>query len=388
MKKLMAILMTLCLAIGMVSIATSSVAAASYVTIFFTDLDYATGYVTVNGTTYEHYRSDQPGQEGFTYGTDYWFGYITSDMEDAGEEEIVLSTLAEMNAASGTIMVTSGGYIAITVYVADYVEDSTVRVLAYPTAETFGATGTGTDGNTYTYYDEETGIFNTSYIISQNSAGTYAVDCDGSTEQITISLDEYHLYNDGILYEFYSNDYFDVTRVYYDDYTNLTDYSDYNYATGTLIVYYHSDIYFEVSIDEENIDSTNPDTYTVNLTLTDADGESTTEELEPVYETDYVTINGEEVSLTRVYCVPDFYSEAVSISITGIVDLTISMIPEFLEELMSSIESGSIDSVVSSYTFMGMDFSGIVEFFQKILKLISNMLAAFGLDIDLTSLFS
>lgn len=329
MKKVISVLLAVLMMFSVFSVC--AFAAGEY-TVTFTDMDYATKF-----------RDDQIGRRGYTLGKDYYFTYT-----DASGKTV------EVKTDGTTVKVPAGKSFACSVVLAEYVEPTTLRVMAYPTSSSVSS-----------LYDSITGEPYGKYSVDPSSNSTYGIIVN---EDMTVSVSEYHLYNDGFLYNLKGNKYFTVTRL---NDNGKGDIGDLNYEAvkNERIIYYHQDLYFMVTLPSPEQDSKhtyNYDTYTVTYTQKTRGEVVKQETLTPIWTSDD--------GYSKIYCAKDCYYD-VTISINKVVDFSFDLLKEVFEDLKNE----DIDiSNIGSLNFGAFDLTSLLEWLNKFIKLIRNILAGFG----------
>ncbi|MBQ8210639.1 MAG: hypothetical protein IJZ35_08665 [Clostridia bacterium] len=367
MKKIIAVLLSVIMSFGIVSVAAVAADDETYYDVTFADLPYDISPFR------DDYIADYMGYE---YGTDYWFTitnkYDSEIIIDGVSHSVAAGTTTDIKGAPSSIKVKEGDTLEFTVSVADYIEPQSVKVIAY-------ATGTAadelTDLDPYSTQTAEPGQPYDQYYLDKSSVGTYGVKPD---KNITINVSEYHLYNDCFLYEFPTSDYYTANRVIYNA-KGATPQE--MYATSewgnTRVVYVNETLYFEVRLAFDSEYDLHYDTYEVYYMVDELGalvGElSGTEKvyIDPVYH--YET----EEEWVDVYAIENV-SPDVEIKITNTVTYTISMLAELLEDF-------SLDSL-SEIDLSAIDMSPMLELLLRIVNLVVKMLNGFGLNVSIGDL--
>lgn len=329
MKKVISVVLAVIMMLSALSVL--AFAADTY-TVTFTDMDYATKY-----------RDDQIGRRGFTLGKDYYFTYT-----DASGNTVEVKT-------DGTqVKVPANRAFSCFVVLADYVEPTTLRVMAYPSSSSVSSLYDPIDGAPYGKYS-----------VDKSSDSSFGIIVK---EDMTISVSEYHLYNDGFLYSLKGNKYFNVTRLNDNGKGTIGD-KNYEAVLNERIIYWHQDLYFMVTLPSPESDTKhtyNYDTYTVTYTQKLKGNVVKQEVLTPIWTSDD--------GLSKIYCAEDCYNN-VSISINGVVDFTFDMIKEVLDDLKN--EDIDIENI-GSMNFGAFDLTSLLAWFNSLMKLLRNLLAGFG----------
>ena len=372
MKKIIAVLLTVIMAFGIVSVVAFAVDETTY-EVTFADLPYAIA----------PYRDDYVADYmGYEYGVDYW--YVVTNSKDAsfttkdGEVHYVAAgTKTEIKGDPVSITVDAGTAIEFTVEIADYVEPQSVRVIAF---------ATGTDEDEIAELDPlstnltvNPGEPYENYYLAKSSVGTYGIYPD---KDITICVSEYHLYNDCFLYAFPASDYYTANRVIYRgaDLTeaSIKDRASYETAEwgNTKVVYENETFFFEVRLDLDSEYDLHYDTYDVYYLVDELGaivGEISGSEkvyLEPIY----TYIDDESNEKVDIYAIENVKKDVI-IKVTNTVTYTVEMLAELLSDFdLESIDLGSID------------MSPMLELLLRILNLVVKMLNSFGLNISIGDL--
>ena len=350
MKKILSVFMAIVMIFSIGSIASF---AAETVEITFDDCPYDIA----------PYRTDYIGKYmGYQYGIDYWFTITNAD-----------GTTTEIKGYPFSIEVEVGTALEFTVSIADYIEPTSVRMIAYPT-------GTAMSD----LYDELTGSPYEQYYIAKSTANTYGII---PNKDLTICMSEYHLYNDCFMYEFPSSSYYTSKRVQKNvDATTPWDmYTDFEW-NNTKVIYENETIYIEIAIplddfaNEYHYESYqvyyttgySGDEYVKTYLRKPASEKEGTEEVDlrvAHYETDTHWID--------IYEIPNA-DPTMEFKVSGVVTYTLGMLEEFFNDF-SLEELGSLD-------LGSMDLGPMVEFVVRLLTLIVKLLASFGIQIDISSL--
>ena len=348
MKKVISVL----LAVAMIfSIASISAFAADTYEIVFEECPY----------DISEYRTDYIGKYvGYEYGTDYWFTITNPD-----------GTTTDIKGFPYSVEVKAGRALEFVVTVADHVEPSSVRILAYPT---------GTPAAEL--YEPVTGEPDSYYYVAASSANTYGLI---PSEDLTVCVSEWHLYNDCFLFEFPSSEYYTSNRLQYNaDKEDIWDmYTPFEWG-NTKVIYVNETIFFEVRIPLDGKYDYHYETYQVYYTTGYGSDEETVylkknasekEGTEAIdlrighYETDTEWVD--------LYAVPDA-DNTMNIKVVNTVTYTIDMLAQFFEDFslenLDSIDLGSLD------------IAPMLEYILRLANLIVKMLNAFGLKVTLPDL--
>lgn len=319
----------------------------------------------------------------YEYGTDYWFcvtnnedGYITID---GVQHPVSAGTTTEIKGAPVSITITEGATLEFSVSVADYIEAQTVRVIAFPTGTANDALAemdpysTNLTVNPGEPYED--------YYLAKSSIGTYGIR---PTQDLTICVSEYHLYNDCFLYEFPTSEYYTANRVIFcgEDITDVESPDSYKQIEwdNTKVVYENETLFFEVRMDLNSEYDLHYDTYDVYY-MVDEMGSlvgqlSGTEKvyIEPVYRYIYVdeeTGVEEQVDIYAIENVSPYVNIKITNTVTYTIDMLAQLISDFDLENLSNLDLSSVD------------LSPMLELVLRIANLIVKMLNSFGLNISL-----
>lgn len=376
MKKFISILLSIVMIFSVSAIFAVAADDAEMYEVTFTDLPY----------DISPFRDDFVADYmGYEYGVDYWFaitnnadGYITIE---GVQHPVSAGTTTEIKGAPVTISVAKGDTLEFTVLVADYVEAQTVRVIAFPT---------GTATNDLAEMDPLTtnlsvtpGEPYSNYYIAKSNAGTYGLK---PTEDMTVCVSEFHLYNSCFLYEFPTSDYYTANRLVYcgadlsDESIQNKDSYEYVEWGNTKVIYENQTLFFEVRMDLNSEYDLHYDSYQVYYMVDDMGslvGQiSGTEKIyiEPVYSyVDYDEETGLEEQVD-VYAIENV-SQYVSIKVTNTVTYTISM----LTQLIKDFDLNNLSDIDLS----SMDLSPMLELVLRLVNLVVKMLNAFGMDVSI-----
>lgn len=362
MKKFISVFLAVLMLFSVVSVAAFAETEQDHVKIYevsFTDMPYDAA----------PYRTDYPGRfMGYEYGVDYWFTITNSD-----------GTTTDIKGWPFSISVFEGDSLEFTVSVADYIEPQSVRMLAYPT---------GTE--TAALYDDVTGEPYSRYFIKKSVGNTYGIR---PTEDMTICLSEFHLYNNCFLCPaFPESNYYSAKRVQYNPGTGTPEgtYTDFPWD-NTQVVFVNETMFIQVSIpmDDPN-HKYHYDTYQVYYTVATANGYETVylktaEQTDPDIETNPNLVahyikegdeNGVGAAWVDIYKI-DHIVPIMSIKVTNTVTYTMGMLKEFFNDF----DIANADSV----DWSSVDFAPMVEYIARILTLIMKILKGFGLNINFGS---
>lgn len=356
MKKIISVFLAVIMLFSAVSIGVYAETEQDHVKIFevaFTDLPYDVA----------PYRTDYVGRYmGYEYGVDYWVTITNKD-----------GTTTDVKGWPYSISVFEGDSLEFTVSVADYVEPQSVKMLAYPT-----------DTAASDLYDNVTGEPYSKYFIKKSVGNTYGVR---PTEDMTISLSEYHLYNDCFTYNFPTSEYYSIQRVQYNAGAGTPEETYTEFPWGnTQVIYENETMFVEVRIPMDDPDHKyHYDTYQVYYTterIADAEktylktSEQTVPDISenPNLVAHYETMgdeNGKGAEWVDVYKI-DNVVPTVDIKVTNVVTYTMAMLKEFFKDFDISNE---ID-------WDSIDFAPMVEYIARIMALIMKILRGFGVKIN------
>ncbi len=325
---------------------------------------------------------------GYEYGIDYWYvithnedGFIVIDDE---KRPVTAGTTTEIKGKPDRITVTAGETLEFSVKVADYVEAQTVRVLAFETGlnvneladlDPYSSNLTITPGEPYEQF-----------YLPKTSNNTYGIR---PTQDITICVSEYHLFNKCFLYDFPSSDFYTANRLFFCGETldDFEDSSSYKYERwgNTKVIYENETLFFEVRMDLNSEYDLHYDTYQVYYMVDDlgalVGSLSGTEKvyLSRIYRyTDVDEETGKEEQVD-IYAVNNV-SPYVQIKVTNTVTYTIGMLAQFVSDFdLNNLSDLDLDSV---------DMSPMLELVVRIAKLIVKLLSSFGLQISLGDILS
>ena len=360
----------------------------SAVFAFAADADKETYEITFADFPYDvrDFRDDYVADYmGYEYGVDYWFsvtnnkdGYITVN---GIQHPVSAGTTTDIKGAPTSITVEEGTTLEFSVSVADYVEAQTVRVITFPT---------GTANEDLAELDPlSTNLSVTpgepfaQYYISKSVAGTYGIK---PTEDMTVCVSEYHLYNSCFLYDFPTSDFYTANRLIYrgEDLSDesLCDLDSYDYVEwgNTRVVYENETLYFEVRMDMNSEYDLHYDTYQVYYIVDDMGslvGQVSGAEkiyLTPIhreYVVDEETGKEEQVDIYAIENVSPY----TTIKVTNTVTYTLDMLSQFISDFdLNNLSDIDLDSV---------DLSPMLALIVRIAKLIVKMLNGFGLNVSL-----
>lgn len=347
MKKLLSVIMAVVMLLSISSVA--AFAAETY-EIVFADCPYDIA----------PYRTDYVGKYmGYQYGVDYWFTITNED-----------GTTTDIKGFPYSVEVTAGKALEFTVSVADYVEPTSVRMLAFPR-----------DMETANLYDSLTGEPFAQYHIARSQANTYGVV---PQEDLTICLSEFHLFNDCFLYNFPKTDYYETKRVQYNaEAINPWDmYTDFEWD-NTKVIYVNETVFVQVTLPLNDPAHTyHYESYQVYYTT--GYGEETTYLRKPASEkegTEAIDLRvahyETEEEWVDIYAIPNA-DPTMQFKIAGTVTYTLDMLKDFFEDF--SLEN------LENLDMSTLDFGPLVEFAIRLLTLIMKLLAGFGLEIDISSI--
>lgn len=351
MKKFISVLLAVVMIFSIGSVA--AFAAETY-EVVFTEFPYDVS----------PYRNDYVGKyEGYEYGVDYWFTITNAD-----------GTTTDIKGFPYSMQVDAGKVVEFVVNLADYIEPTSVKVMAFPK---------GTE-NKDDFYNTVSGEPDGRYYVKSTSIGTYGV---APREDMTVCLSEFHLYNKAFLYEFPTSEYYKANRLFLTDpdATNIEDRFSYSDRDNTEVIYMNETVFFEVRLPlEDGKTKYNRDTYHVYYTdgnsllaekiylkrpASEKDG---TEEIDKKighYET--------ETEWVDIYAVPNIPEDS-EIKIANTVTYNISMLGEFLADFdLMNLDSIDLSTV---------DIEPMLGYILRLVNLVVKLLNSFGLNITLPDL--
>lgn len=358
MKKIISVI----LAIAMIfSIASVAAFAAETYEIVFSEFPYDIA----------PFRNDYVGKyDGYEYGVDYWFTITNED-----------GTTTDIKGYPQSVEVAAGDALEFVVNIADYVEISSLKVMAFPA---------GADKEE-DFYNTITGEPNGNYYVTRSSIGTYGIK---PTEDMTVCVSEFHLYNRAFLYDFPSSEFYTANRVFLTnpDATNPWDQFSYVEMGNTEVIFENETLFFEVRIPKDGKYDYHYETYHVYYSYKEVDalpdmlaekqylrqpaseknGTPEIDERYAHYETDT-----EWVDIYAIKNVP--YNAQVKVANT--VTYTIAMLDQFLQDFdLMNLDSIDLSTV---------DLQPILEYLLRILNLIIKLLnGLFGLNVTLPDFLS
>lgn len=354
MKKIISVFLAVIMLFSVVSIAAYAETEFDHVKVYeviFTDMPYDAA----------PYRTDYVGRYmGYEYGVDYWFTITNSN-----------GTTTDIKGWPYSISVFEGDSLEFTVSVADYVEPQSVKMLAYPT-------GTATEN----LYDEVTGEPYSRYFLNKSIGNTYGVR---PTQDMTVCLSEFHLYNDCFRYNFPSTKYYSTKRLQYNAGAGTPEetYTDFPWG-NTQVIYENETLFFEVRIPmDDAAHKYHYDTYQVYYTTTEITESGYTDEtvylktsddIEPDENTNIVAHYETDTDWVDIYRIENV-DPSVKIKVTNVVTYTMSMLKEFLDEF----DIANIDSI----DWNSYDFAPMVKYIARIFTLIMKILKGFGININI-----
>lgn len=350
MKKFLSLLMAV---VMLLSIGSVAAFAAETFTVTFEDCPYDIA----------PYRTDYIGKfMGYHYGIDYWFTITNKD-----------GTTTDIKGFPYSVDVKAGDSLEFTVSIADYVEPTSVRMMAFPT-----------DENVADIYDNFTGAPLEKYSLKKSIGDTYGVI---PTQDLTVCMSEYHLYNKCFLYNFPVSEYYEAKRVQYvPTAENVEDkYIDFEWG-NTKVIYERETVYVMVSIplDDPTVEY-HYDNYQVYYTTGyGGDDFVTTYLKKPASEkegTEAIDLRvahyETETDWVDIYAVPNA-DPTMEFKVVNTVTYTLSMLKQFFEDFsLENLENLDLSS---------LDLGPMVEFIIRLLTMFVKILAGFGLEIDISSL--
>lgn len=365
MKKFISVILAVLMIFSIIPI--SAFALNTY-NITFTDLPYDIA----------PYRNDYVGAfMGYEYGTDYWFTITNAD-----------GTKTDIKGWPYTVTVYEGDPLEFTVSVADYVDPTSVRALAFPSElivpgvdEANNPILTAPD-----LYDAITGEPYAQYHVAASSGRTFGIK---PTRDLTVCVSEYHLYNNAFLYNFPVSDYYTANRVKYrPQYSDPWDIYSSKFEWGnTEVIRENETMYFEVRIPMDDPDHVyHYEDYQVYYTTGAGRDLVTTYLKRPASSENpqavdtrvahYVVEADEEKGVRAewvdVYKIPNVKT-SVNIRVAGTVTYTLEMLREFFRDFdINNLDALDLSTV---------DFAPMVEYITRVLMLIMKILAGFGLSV-------
>lgn len=360
MKKITAIILSMIMIFSIASIAVYAENEETY-EIVFADFPYDVS----------PYRNDYVGKyEGYEYGVDYWFTITNKD-----------GTTTDIKGYPFSIEVEAGDAFEFVVNYAEYIEPSSVKVMAFPV---------GAD-NDADFYNTITGEPNGGYYIKRSAAGTYGLV---PKKDMTICLSEFHLYNKAYLLEFPESPYYTINRVYLVDPDNSDSLEGYAYDEmgNTEIAYQNETYFFEVRIPRDGKYKYNYETYhvyykedsllaeSVYLKRPASEKDETPAINKVVASNRYLIDRGEvaeDEDQVEIFAIENLPAN-IEIKVANVVKYDISMLAEFLSDFdLMNLESIDLSTV---------DLEPMLEYILRIFNLLVKILNSFGLDIGLGDL--
>lgn len=348
MKKIISLLLAVVMVLSVGSIA--AFAADTY-EIVFADCPY----------DISSFRTDYIGKYvGYEYGTDYWYTVTNED-----------GTTTDIKGFPYSIEVKAGKALEFTVSVADYVEPSSVRMLAFPTGTAAAE-----------LYEPVTGEPYANFYVASSSANTYGLV---PSQDMTVCISEWHLFNDCFLYEFPSSDFYTSSRLQYNEgkVNPWETYTPFEWG-NTKVVYVNETVFFEVRIPIDGQYDYHYDTYQVYYTkgfgaemetvylkknASEKEGTEAIDDRVAHYETDTEWVD--------IYAIPNA-DATMKIKVVNTVTYTLSMLAQFFEDF--SIEN--LDDI----DLESIDISPMMEYILRLVNLLVKILNGFGLSVSLPSL--
>lgn len=348
MKKIIALLLAVVMVLSVGSIA--AFAADTY-EIVFADCPY----------DISSFRTDYIGKYvGYEYGTDYWYTVTNED-----------GTTTDIKGFPYSIEVKAGKALEFTVSVADYVEPSSVRMLAFPTGTAAAE-----------LYEPVTGEPYANFYVASSSANTYGLV---PSQDMTVCISEWHLFNDCFLYEFPSSDFYTSNRLQYNEgKVNPWDvYTPFEWG-NTKVVYVNETVFFEVRIPIDGQYDYHYETYQVYYTkgfgaemetvylkknASEKEGTEAIDDRVAHYETDTEWVD--------IYAIPNA-DATMKIKVVNTVTYTLGMLAQFFEDFsIENLEDIDLESI---------DLSPMLEYILRLVNLLVKILNGFGLSVSLPSL--
>ena len=349
MKKILSVIMAVVMLLSIGSVA--AFAAETY-EVVFADCPYDVA----------PYRTDYIGKYvGYHYGVDYWYTITNAD-----------GTTTDIKGFPYSVEVKAGSALEFTVSVADYVEPTSIRMMAYPS-----------DTAVSDLYDNVTGAPYAQYHIAKSSGNTYGII---PKEDLTISMSEYHLYNDCFVYDFPVSQYYTAKRVQYiDSAINPWDkYTDFDWD-NTKVIYVNETVFVQVTLPLDDVAHTyHYEDYQVYYNLTTDTGIETVYLKKPASEKEgteaidlrvaHYETDTEWVDIYAIYNADPTMEFKVANTVTYTLDMLAEFFNDFSLENLDSIDLGSLD------------LGPMVEFAIRLITMFVKLLAGFGLEIDISSL--
>ncbi len=349
MKKIISVILAIVMIFSIGSVA--AFAAETY-EVVFTEFPYDIA----------PFRDDYVGKyEGYEYGVDYWFTITNED-----------GTTTDIKGYPYAMQIEAGKALEFVVSLADYIEPTSVKVMALPK----GAE------NAEDFYNTVTGEPDGSYYVKRTSIDTYAVK---PTQDMTVFLSEFHLYNKAFLFDFPVSEFYTANRLFLTDpeATNAWDQFSYEEMGNTEVVYQNEKYFFEVRIPLDGKHKYNYETYHVYYTEGDsllakktylkmpASEKNGTEAINNIY-AHYET----DTEWVDIYAIENMPLDA-QVKVANTVTYTIAMLDQFLQ-----------DFDLTNLDLSTVDLQPMLEYLLRLLNLIVKLLNSFGLNITLPDLLS
>ncbi|MBR3869467.1 MAG: hypothetical protein IKM66_09160 [Clostridia bacterium] len=349
MKKIISVILAVVMIFSIGSVA--AFAAETY-EVVFTEFPYDVA----------PFRSDYVGKyEGYEYGVDYWFTITNED-----------GTTTDIKGYPHSVQVEAGKALEFVVNLADYIEPTSVKIMAFPE-------GAEKEED---FYNTITGEPNGDYYVKRTSIGTYGVK---PTENMTVCLSEFHLYNKAFLFDFPVSEFYTANRLFLTDpdATNKWNQFSYEEMGNTEVIFMNETLFFEVRIPKDGKHKYNYETYHVYYTDGDsllaqkhylrmpASEKNGTEEIDERY-AHYET----DTEWVDIYAIPNIPEDA-QVKVANTVTYTIAMLDQFLQ-----------DFDLTNLDLSTVDLQPLLEYLLRLLNLLVKLLNSFGLNITLPDLLS
>lgn len=419
------------------SVLFTSAGAASKVTIKFAELPYDIAADPTSPT-----RTDWPAisaNQGYTLGKEYKFAFPETD--EYGKTFYVVQD------GEYSVDVARGSSIEFKVAVAAYVEPTTVKVLVYNTGTSAASlynAKTGEPKSDYVIapnaqsadnlsshpdtpyvYNAETGAYEAleGYTLAPGATGIFALSPNNNTQNLTVNVSEYHLYNTGFLlnledgadyslakytynpngqfYYVYDKDGepefgtdYSAGRKYYGiygiDYLDSTDPNHYKVMRdddyANKIIYTGETVYVGIEIPKTTAKKTyHHDTYTLSYSSGGLFGflpgaNSVVLKDKASYNPGGTVISDLGYTDKFVFGYETDHSYVDIYKIEGL-----SQSPTFTADGVSDLDLSDLTGIITGETSLsdltGKSMSGFINFFKKFFNLIKKILSGLGISI-------
>lgn len=347
MKKIISVILAVVMIFSIGSVA--AFAAETY-EVVFTEFPYDIA----------EFRNDYVGKyEGYEYGVDYWFTITNED-----------GTTTDIKGYPYAVQVEAGKALEFVVNIAEYVEPTSVKVMAFPSGSE----------KAEDFYNTITGEPSGDYYVKRTSIDTYGVK---PTEDMTVCLSEFHLYNKAFLFDFPISEFYTANRLFLTDPEATNEWDKYSYEEmgNTEVIFQNETLFFEVRIPKDGKQKYNYETYHVYYTDGDSliaqkyylrmpasekNGTAEIDERIAHYETDTEWVD--------IYAVPNVPLNA-QVKVANTVTYTIALLDQFLQDF--DLTNLDLDTV---------DLQPMLEYLIRLLNLLVKLLNSFGLNITLPDL--